>query len=316
MMESASLIPNASEDIESTLWFKPQGSGAKNDDQYLIYFIPGNPGLISYYKIFMYTLSSLLECSLLSSISADVCGSSLPGFGTAKSETIIKSRLPAGLEDQISNTEKLIKIAITTHKALMSKTGANAQPKVILMGHSVGAYILLELLRRKREEQSRLEDVDIVGGVMLFPTVTEIGQSRNGRIMRVSVVEDHTTHRIYLIRDTNQVLLKIPFFIAIVAAIAKILTFAFSATTLATIIGLLVRIPISVASASAEFIKSPRGVEQALYMARDEMEIITKDKWTHEIWGDAEATRQTSEDSPVPLYFYFGKNVSPEETIK
>lgn len=54
--------------------------------------------------------------------------------------------------------------------------------RVILMGHSVGSYILLEVIRRVREKAKIEEEaVRIIGGVCLFPTVTHIAKSESGR---------------------------------------------------------------------------------------------------------------------------------------
>lgn len=61
---------------------------------------------------------------------------------------------------------------------------------VILIGHSVGAYMLLEVLDRwQREEEEgegkREETFRIVGGVGLFPTIVDIAQSEKGRALSV-----------------------------------------------------------------------------------------------------------------------------------
>lgn len=59
--------------------------------------------------------------------------------------------------------------------------GGRKRPKVILMGHSVGAYILLEIIRRVKMPGNANHGLDIVGGVLLFPTVTHIIKSPSGR---------------------------------------------------------------------------------------------------------------------------------------
>jgi surfactin synthase thioesterase subunit len=45
---------------------------------------------------------------------------------------------------------------------------------ITLIGHSVGAYILLELIARIRKSSSPL---NVRGGILLFPTVTHLAQS-------------------------------------------------------------------------------------------------------------------------------------------
>jgi hypothetical protein len=56
------------------------------------------------------------------------------------------------------------------------------------MGHSVGAYILLELIRQHRMRiDEGEEDFDLIGGILLFPTITHIAQSPLGMIYNVSL---------------------------------------------------------------------------------------------------------------------------------
>ena len=91
-----------------------------------------------------------------------------------------------------------------------SKESRQEQPvQVILVGHSVGAYIAMEILQRHKHRlrkhdtaskgitKSNGEDknkamknvrdaIDVAGVICLFPTVTHIGKSRNGRMFTVS----------------------------------------------------------------------------------------------------------------------------------
>ncbi|KAJ0294557.1 hypothetical protein COL922a_014166, partial [Colletotrichum nupharicola] len=67
-----------------------------------------------------------------------------------------------------------------TSTSSMTKSG----PKVILIGHSVGTYMAMEILRRHREthsEKSEQQNFDIVGGILLFPTVKDIAASPSGK---------------------------------------------------------------------------------------------------------------------------------------
>jgi pimeloyl-ACP methyl ester carboxylesterase len=85
---------------------------------------------------------------------------------------------------------------------VVSKEGTKAQlgkplrlptTNVILIGHSVGAYILLEVLRRHLERRGKGcedEGFRVVGGVLLFPTVVDIGKSPSG--LRASVSNRHS----------------------------------------------------------------------------------------------------------------------------
>lgn len=57
--------------------------------------------------------------------------------------------------------------------------------KVILVGHSVGSYIALELIR-KWQEGGMGKGINILGACLLFPTVTHIAKSPSGRKVGVS----------------------------------------------------------------------------------------------------------------------------------
>lgn len=159
-----------------------------------VFFIPGNPGLISYYHSFLSLLSQYLKSSNSSHVAGStgkgplksgirICGASLGGFEVEDGETSSSERreernTPYGLGDQIEFVEKSL---WNTVKG--SSSQGNPKPKVILMGHSVGAYIAMELLRRHREGDAKVGQgqMDITGAVLLFPTVVDIAKSPSGR---------------------------------------------------------------------------------------------------------------------------------------
>jgi pimeloyl-ACP methyl ester carboxylesterase len=168
--------------------YGPATIAQSGDQEVLIYFITGNPGIIAYYDAFLSRLSAILNDSP-SSERYYVCGSSLPGFELSQRESLGEKELPYGLDEQIESTESLIEEALLEHCELFDTT--KRSPKVILMGHSIGCYILLEVLRRRTTEDCFLSSVNMGGGVLLFPTITYMDQSRNGRIASVSFDEDH-----------------------------------------------------------------------------------------------------------------------------
>lgn len=152
-------------------------------EDYLIYFITGNPGLILYYKPFLSKLHSLLgSYSSTDSARFHICGHSLRGFEFRDDQNVTPPEKPLSLAEQIDFQETLFYNHINSHRARTGNT-----PKVILMGHSVGAYILLELIKNhaKRIEEGE-HDFDLIGGVLLFPTITHIAQSPLGMIASVS----------------------------------------------------------------------------------------------------------------------------------
>ena len=163
----------------------------------VIYMISGNPGLISYYHTFLATLADRL-----SSLSTKqgipnkfhIYGHSLNGFeveepSPSNGHDNGSTTQPCSLEEQICFVQRKLDSFIG---------GLEAGPrraKVILVGHSVGSYIAMEVLRRHRERSSGAKDslssgavgFDIVGGAMLFPTVVDIALSPSGRKLTVSL---------------------------------------------------------------------------------------------------------------------------------
>lgn len=153
-----------------------------NDPQardFLIFMITGNPGLISFYEPFLSTLHSLLSSSSTPhSPRFHIYGHSLAGFGQTEGETG-----EVGLKAQIEHTEEIL-----FNQVRLRGTGLNESPlKVILMGHSVGAYILLELISLHQEsvESKGKVDFDLIGGILLFPTITHLAQSPQGMMYSV-----------------------------------------------------------------------------------------------------------------------------------
>ncbi|CAM6111576.1 unnamed protein product [Calypogeia fissa] len=258
----------------------------------LIYFVTGNPGLIGYYATFLQSLSDILRNPQQGSLkpyrsssnqssnpNISVLGTSLAGFETESPRKAELQEGPFSLQEQIELCEERLGTFIHRHAA--SSPDFSAPTKVILMGHSVGAYILLELLRRQQERlqtgDEEIPRVDIVGGISLFPTVTWIAKSPSGRRLGWA--------------------LTLPGFARVVGVLAKGLGFVVPEFILRRIVGALARMPPKAARTTTEFLKSPLGVRQALWMAADEMRMIEEDRWDDALWA-CERTR---------LVFYFGE---------
>lgn len=249
---------------------------------YLLYFIPGNPGIIDYYGPFLAKLHTLLP-------EFHICGHSLIGFHFLQNGKKSKSpSLPYGLNQQIDEQEKLFYDHIRSQRA---HTGNS--PKVILMGHSVGCYMLLELIQQHRHkiEEDLEEDFDLIGGILLFPTITHIAQSPLGMVFGK--------------------ILQIPNFAVVVGAIARFLSSLVPESLLHRLVKLVTRFPDYAATTTTSFIRSPMGVRQALYLAKDEMTTITDDKWDEEVWGAATSPGTNNRDTANSnLTFYWGQKDS------
>ena len=160
--------------------------------KYHIFFITGNPGLIGYYKTFFHMLAD--NMSSTSRYQYSVCGYSLAGFeleARPSNSSGEARKLPLGLQEQIEYVEGQLLDHFADRER--PQEGGDAEPegnkKVILIGHSAGSYALLEILRRHRErkaKEARGDGLDIVGGILLFPTVVDIAKSPTGRKMGVS----------------------------------------------------------------------------------------------------------------------------------
>ncbi|OJZ82739.1 hypothetical protein ASPFODRAFT_63918 [Aspergillus luchuensis CBS 106.47] len=265
----------------------------------IVYFISGNPGLISYYYPFFTFLSDKLQSLSSSKQKKDhhqfyIHGHSLAGF-----EVQPQSPLPThyhNVEDQIQFIQHKLDSFVQATTTTQSSSTVR-RPRVIIMGHSVGTYIAMEVIRRHRERQTSTTDFDIIGGVMLFPTVMDIASSPSGKKL-------------------TTLLSLIPHLALIVSIFARILTTLLPDFALRALIKLFMADPPSQAvDTTCAFLKSKRGVRQALHMAADEMRTITTDKWSDDVWGIASSGENTNDkvhnddnSSTSRMFFYFGRN--------
>jgi pimeloyl-ACP methyl ester carboxylesterase len=186
--------------------FAARTTTASSKPPTLIFFVCGNPGSVAYYHTFLSLLSVELSSRFSHGLSEsgdfdmpvfNIYGTSLRGFEidsfeTGRGDSTNKEARgdPAhlyGLEQQIDFVQYKLNAfvyanwsnSITSNEKKWSK-----RPKVILVGHSVGSYISMEILRRHREKTFGSE-FDIIGAVLLFPTIMDIAMSPAGRILTV-----------------------------------------------------------------------------------------------------------------------------------
>jgi pimeloyl-ACP methyl ester carboxylesterase len=163
------------------IWWETTSTPQNGDTRYLIYFVPGNPCVVEFYRPFLYEVFKLLSDVDGPWANVALGASSLPGFEIHPNGAQYS---PSGLNQQIENVEKLITQCSQRYQNTSDKTTA-CNLKVVLVAHSVGAYMVLEALRRRSEALNNLVDVHIVGAVLLFPTVTEISRSWHGSVLKV-----------------------------------------------------------------------------------------------------------------------------------
>jgi alpha-beta hydrolase superfamily lysophospholipase len=166
--------------------------------QVLLYFITGNPGLIEYYRKYL-TILTKEFASADSNILYHFVGFSLGGYELHGFQQ--ESRLPLSLQEQVKHVEESIS---ETAFELQSQQRTASDTKwwpiqkhlpVILVGHSVGAYIMLEIISRRQKWQREVQDpreapFKLIGGICLFPTIIDIASSPSGRRVSVSVYDE------------------------------------------------------------------------------------------------------------------------------
>ena len=129
--------------------------------QPLIYvIIPGNPGCIQFYEKFAQVLCN--------STNTPVWGISHTGHVRTDKNTDFEHPkvLDCGLDKQIEH-----KITY-----LEKEVFPNAE-KVILIGHSIGCYIILHIMNRMKHQES-----SICKSILLFPTIERMKQSPKGKV--------------------------------------------------------------------------------------------------------------------------------------
>lgn len=203
----------------------------------LIYFITGNPGLIRYYELFLSKLRDCLSSSYSSkpqNTSFIVHGQNLAGF--ADSDVDQLRDMPYSLQEQIEYVHGII-------DAQRIKVAGSERrfDNVILIGHSVGAFILMEILNNLRATKS---DLKVQAGILLFPTVTHLAKSQNGVRLRP--------------------LLKIPQFEWGVQKFATASLWWQPRSVVLKLVELVTGMPIEAADVTRGFLQSRMGVWQAL----------------------------------------------------
>lgn len=255
------LLGDSSFEYSDKICYEPPTDSINGSTQdYLIYFLPGNPGLIQYYRPFLSRLHALLSNSSKSEASGfHICGHSHKGFElTQDGEEFETPRSPLGLDQQIKAQERLLYKHINFHR---ERTRSN--PKVILMGHSVGCYMLLEIIKEHRKiVEDGEQDFDLIGGILLFPTIMHIAKSPLGMVFGVRTLKSLSSLQLNL--ALNQKILQIPHFPVIMGTIAKTLSSLVPESFLHRLVKLVTRFPEHAANTTTSFIKSPMGVRQAL----------------------------------------------------
>ncbi|KAI6081995.1 hypothetical protein F4821DRAFT_248138 [Hypoxylon rubiginosum] len=250
----------------------------------LIFFISGNPGLIDYYEPFMSTLRNHIdEESSLQHVRFQIYGQDLAGFRDDDHEPFNSKRKPHDLEYQIQHTLK----GLERQRIESGPRSGSPYDEILLIGHSVGSYIALELFQRHHRNPDSASHLNLTSGIHLFPTINNISNSSNGwkmdMLRRTPLLGDNA----YRFAQGFLRLCPQPALKWIVHNVAGI--------------------PAQNGDITVQWLKSRDGVWQALHMGMDEMKVIGEDQWDDELWEiahDAEAQHK-----PIPKFvFFFGKD--------
>jgi pimeloyl-ACP methyl ester carboxylesterase len=220
----------------------PSGYGV-SARHYLIFFITGNPGLIAYYTTFLSTLHQLLESRPDRSSNAfHIFGRSFNGFED-EPEDVVRDKAsdreePYGLTAQIDLTLD----ALQAQRISTGPRRGQLFDGIILMGHSVGSFVLMEILLKARQAPTTIPRIN--AGFLLFPTVVDIAKSPSG------------------VKATK--LLKIPQFVTRVSTLVRGLMWLLPRSVVKVLVCIVTGQPDDSATVTTSFLKSKNGVWQAL----------------------------------------------------
>ncbi|KAI9203540.1 uncharacterized protein BJ171DRAFT_509909 [Polychytrium aggregatum] len=151
---------------------RPQPGGLPT---HLILLIPGNPGSPQFYKPFLDSLQSLLLQQSDHSRRYELCCIAHGGHSlwTHRIHRGARPIHPMTLEDQVQQ-----KLEFVRHRIQ-----GNPGMKIILIGHSIGAYFCLKVLGDLAARMERPDDI-VERVIMLQPAVENIGQTPAGVRLR------------------------------------------------------------------------------------------------------------------------------------
>ncbi|KAG1784137.1 hypothetical protein EV702DRAFT_1057620 [Suillus placidus] len=206
----------------------------------ILLFIPGNPGIIDFYHPFLTAIHNQDRSGTLAILSHSHIGHD----PVAPARRTSFNALPF----QIQNSLRIFDV-------MSISFGVNT--RTVIAGHSVGSWVALQVLK--------LRSAAVAGVFFLFPTITDIACTPNGRLLS----------RLFR-----------PPFPHIVSQVSRVLRLM----PLTILCRLFPHYPISQARVLQSFLLSPSSIFAAMTMAHDEMlsirelDVATLDTYRHQIW--------------------------------
>ncbi|KAI3325261.1 hypothetical protein HD806DRAFT_521550 [Xylariaceae sp. AK1471] len=268
------------------LSYPSRSSGTSNSNDplnVLIFLVPGNPGLVGYYDPFLSALRDQIDSNTsLNTVNFHIYGQNLAGFTDKDHEPFTSSQKPYDLEFQIEHTLN----ALSSLRIDSGPRQGQPYQHVLLIGHSVGAYIVLEICHRMLRDPSRAPGLKLTSGILLFPTIDHLANSSNGwklNMLRQTPLLGNNAYRI------AQGFMRLWPYDTLYWFVSKALGF-----------------PPHAAEVTTRWLKSRDGVWQSLHLGMDEIRVIGNDKWDDELWEIAKDAK--SHKTIIPkFYFFFGK---------
>uniref|UniRef100_A0A0H5FUX8 AB hydrolase-1 domain-containing protein n=1 Tax=Leucosporidium scottii TaxID=5278 RepID=A0A0H5FUX8_9BASI len=205
----------------------------------VLLFIPGNPGLPHYYNSFM----SSLQAALPPPVAARTAIYALGHLGHSPAYARWKQGETApGLQEQVDDKVKFV----DELKEKWDIGVGEGQTKVVLLGHSIGAWVCCETLKQRPNLISQ--------SIHLFPTISHMALTPNGKVLW-------------------------PLFSPIVSLPVGLATGALSylpIRPLTKLVSLLAAQSGQPAEVTTSLVSSPATVRAALTMAAEEMKEVTR----------------------------------------
>jgi len=162
----------------------------------LIFFIPGNPGLVEYYRHFLDIIRRQLTTrESKHNIGYYIHGASLAGFDVSPGsrQTLSNAQtLPLSLDEQVEDVYRRVKRTVDRIRVRDSVQG---ELPVVLIGHSIGAYMVLQTANEWQTlAKQGPTKMKLSAGICLFPTIYELALSPTGRQVGVRLPAAFTQH--------------------------------------------------------------------------------------------------------------------------
>ncbi|KUL86274.1 hypothetical protein ZTR_08373 [Talaromyces verruculosus] len=261
---------------------------------YHIFFLPGNPGLVEYYAKFLLLLHSILN-QVRSTTQFNIAGCSYAGFetGPLSSEEDNDEHKLYDITEQVTHSLARLQEHINS---TTTTTDNKTKPKVILIGHSFGTFVIAELMKRLYTPSSTKEkqqNYEIIGNILLFPPIPDLAKSPRG--VKAAVLP-------------FSFLTKWKYLPSIMSYIAKAV-YKLPLSWSNALVRYMTSFPSDALYTTRMFFGSRTGVAQALHLVKFEFDEIKLSRWEASFRSIASHHQhQKQEGRQFPIRIFFGAN--------